>query len=136
MKRFVLFALLAACAANAQIYDIIIKNGHVIDPANHRNGRMDIAINGSKIVKIGPNLPASQARQVIEAGQFYVTPGLIDLHTHFDAQGADLNLNPDHNSLRNGVTTAVDAGSSGADNFENFRRLVIDTSPVTTNIRN
>lgn len=128
MKRFALFALMAACTANAQIYDIIIKNGHVIDPANRRNGRMDIAINGSKIAKVAPDLPASQARQVIEAGQFYVTPGLIDLHTHFDAQGADLNLNPDHNSLRNGVTTAVDAGSSGADNFENFRRLVIDTS--------
>ena len=65
-------------------------------------------------------------RVVVDAGDYYVTPGLIDIHTHFDAQGADLNLNPDHNALRNGVTTAVDAGSSGHKNFENFKKEVID----------
>jgi dihydroorotase len=126
MTRLLLSLSVAAWLAPAQIYDILIRNGHVIDPANQRNGRMDVAVSGSKIVKVAPNLPASHARLVIDAGQYYVTPGLIDIHTHFDAQGADLNLNPDHNALRNGVTTAVDAGSSGADNFENFRRLVID----------
>lgn len=120
MKRGMLLAFAAVITAHGQIYDILIKNGHVIDPANNRNARMDVAIIGNKIAKVAPDLPASQARQVIEAGQYYVTPGLIDLHTHFDAHGADLNINPDHNALRNGVTTAVDAGSSGADNFEKF----------------
>ena len=66
-------------------------------------------------------MPAAHARVVVDAGDYYVTPGLIDIHTHFDAQGASLNLNPDHNALRNGVTTAVDAGSSGWKNFENFK---------------
>ncbi|HUQ92516.1 MAG TPA: amidohydrolase/deacetylase family metallohydrolase [Bryobacteraceae bacterium] len=120
--------LLFCTSAQAQIYDLVLKNGHVIDPANKRNERLDIAIAGRKIVKVGKDIPASKARVVIEAGEYYVTPGLIDIHTHFDAQGASLNLNPDHNALRNGVTTAVDAGSSGADNFEKFNREVIQRS--------
>jgi dihydroorotase len=123
-----LFLLIAASAAQAQVYDLLIKNGHVIDPVNKRNERMDVALIGRKIAKVGKDLPASKARTVIEAGEYYVTPGLIDIHTHFDAQGASLNLNPDHNALRFGVTTAVDAGSSGADNFEKFKTIVIDRS--------
>ncbi|MFN7931750.1 MAG: amidohydrolase/deacetylase family metallohydrolase [Bryobacteraceae bacterium] len=127
MKKTLLLMALGCCAAaQAQIYDILIKNGQVIDPANGRNGRMDVAIVGSKIVKVAKDLPASKARTVVEAGEYVVTPGLIDMHVHFDAQGAWLNLNPDHNALRFGVTTAVDAGSSGADNFEAFRERVID----------
>lgn len=128
MKAFLL--LLAALPASAQIYDILIRNGHVIDPANNRNGRMDVGIVGRKIAKVAPNLPASRARLVIDAGDYYVTPGLIDIHTHFDSYGASLNLNPDHNTLPHGVTTAVDAGSSGADNFEKFRKEVIAESKV------
>jgi len=117
--------LLAAAVSQAQIYDLLIKNGLVMDPANRRNGKMDVAVSGNKVAKVAPNLPASRARVVVEAGEYYVTPGLIDIHTHFDEQGAWLNLNPDHNTLRFGVTTAVDAGSSGADNFESFRARVI-----------
>jgi dihydroorotase len=128
MNRFFFLLFLVASVAPAQVYDLLLKNGHVIDPANQRNGRMDVAIIRNQIAKVAPNLPASHARHVIDVSEYYITPGLIDLHAHFDAQGADLNLNPDHNALRNGVTTAVDAGSSGADNFENFRRLVIDDS--------
>ncbi|MBL8218577.1 MAG: amidohydrolase/deacetylase family metallohydrolase [Bryobacterales bacterium] len=126
MRTLLWTGLVCTVAAQAQIYDLLIKNGNVLDPANGRSGRMDVAIVGSKIAKVGKDLPASKARTVIEAGEYYVTPGLIDIHVHFDAQGAWLNLNPDHNALRFGVTTAVDAGSSGADNFEAFRRRVID----------
>lgn len=111
-----------------QIYDLLLKNGHVLDPANKRNGRFDIAVVGDKIVRVGTGLPAAHARVVVDAGQYYVTPGLIDIHTHFDAQGADLNLQADHNALPNGVTTAVDAGSSGWKNFEAFKTKVIDRS--------
>jgi dihydroorotase len=111
-----------------QIYDLLLKNGHVIDPANKRNGRFDIAIVGDKIARVGTDLPAAHARVVVDASQYYVTPGLIDIHTHFDAQGADLNLQPDHNALPHGVTTAVDAGSSGWKNFEAFKTRVIDRS--------
>jgi dihydroorotase len=125
----ILLAVALATVAHAQpVYDLLIKNGHVIDPANGRNARMDVAISGNKIARVAANLPASHARVVIEAGEFYVTPGFIDIHTHVDAQGASLNVNPDHNALSSGATTVVDAGSSGADNFENFKRRVIDRS--------
>jgi len=120
--------VLALAPAQAQIYDVVIKNGHVIDPANGRNGPMDVAISAHKIAKVAPGIPARNARTVVEAGGYYVTPGLIDIHVHYDSYGASLNINPDHNSLRFGVTTAVDAGSSGADNFEKFRREVIGPS--------
>ncbi len=109
-----------------QIYDLLLKNGHVIDPKNQRNGRYDIAVVGNKIVRVGENLPSSNAKLVVDLSHYYVTPGLIDIHTHFDEQGAELNLNPDHNALQSGVTTAVDAGSSGWKNFEQFQKQVIN----------
>jgi dihydroorotase len=124
-----LLALLGADAAGAQaIYDLVLKGGQVVDPANKRNGRLDIAITGERIAGIAARIPAAQARRVVDVSDYYVTPGLIDIHTHFDAQGASLNLNPDHNALRSGVTTAVDAGSSGWKNFEAFKSKVIDRS--------
>jgi dihydroorotase len=124
----VLAAITVLPAGAQEIYDLLLKNGHVIDPKNKRNARLDIAISGNRIRKIAAGIPAAQARKVVELGDYYVTPGLIDIHAHFDAQGASLNLNPDHNALRNGVTTAVDAGSSGYKNFEQFKTKVIDHS--------
>lgn len=128
MRRIALFALLAAAAPAQDIYDVVLKGGHVIDPKNKRNGQMDIGIAGARISKIAPRIPAAQGRRVVDAGGYYVTPGLIDIHVHFDAVGAPLGLNPDHNALRHGVTTAVDAGSAGWKNFETFRTQVIDES--------
>ena len=131
-RRTFLGGLPLAPAALAQtqtpIYDLLLKNGHVLDPKNNRNGRFDIAIIGDKIARVAPNLPAAHARQVVAAGDYYVTPGLIDIHTHFDAGGADLNLQPDHHALPSGVTTAVDAGSSGHKSFEAFKSRTIDRS--------
>ena len=129
--RLFLLLLVVAIAATSplpaqQIIDVLLKNGHVIDPHNERNGRFDIAIVGEKIVRVGQGIPASHAKKVVDVSEFYVTPGLIDLHTHFDAQGAWLNLQPDHHSLTNGVTTAVDAGSSGWKGFEKFKETTID----------
>ncbi|MEO7652967.1 MAG: amidohydrolase/deacetylase family metallohydrolase, partial [Bryobacteraceae bacterium] len=112
------------------IYDILIKGGTVIDPANHRSGQMDVAIIADKIARVAKDLPATRARKVIEASGYFVTPGLIDIHTHFDKGGASLNIDPDHNSLSSGVTTAVDAGSSGWKNFKRFRSDVIDKSKI------
>jgi dihydroorotase len=117
---------LAAPADSQQIYDLLLKNGQVIDPRNERNGRFDIAVAGSKIARVAQGIASAHARVVVDVSDYYVAPGLIDIHTHFDAQGAPLNLNPDHNALRNGVTTAVDAGSSGWKNFEDFKTKVID----------
>ncbi|MDA1311790.1 MAG: amidohydrolase/deacetylase family metallohydrolase [Acidobacteria bacterium] len=112
--------------ATAQTYDLLLKGGHVIDPDNEIDAVMDVAVEDGRIVKVAKDIPASRAKQVLDVSEFYVTPGLIDIHTHFDAQGASLNLQPDHHTLTNGVTTAVDAGSSGYKGFEKFKQTTID----------
>jgi dihydroorotase len=99
-------------ATETAIYDILLKNGQVIDPANRRNGRFDVAVVGNKIAKVGRDLPAAHARIAIDAGQYYVTPGLIDIQGHFDAASGGDNLQADHNCLPYGVTTAGPAKPS------------------------
>jgi dihydroorotase len=122
-----------------QIYDLLLQNGHVIDPSTGRNGRYDIAIVGERIARIAVNLPARQARATVDASAYYVTPGLIDLHAYVNSQAVYRqgdpstswrNVNPDHNALRHGVTTVVDGGSTGWKSFESFKRLVVDRSRV------
>jgi dihydroorotase len=121
------------------IYDLLLKNGNVLDPASNRHGRFDIAIVGDHIVRIATDLAAHQARTVVDVSTYYVTPGLIDLHAYVNAQAVYRqgdprtdwrNVNPDHNALRHGVTTVVDAGSTGWKNFAKFKELVVDRSQV------
>ena len=125
--------------ATDPIYDLLLKNGNVVDPSSGRNGRLDIAIVGERIARIAANLPAQQARTTVDVSDYYVTPGLIDLHAYVNAQSVYRqgdprtdwrNVNPDHNALRHGVTTVVDGGSTGWKAFESFKQLVIDRSQV------
>lgn len=109
-----------------EIYDLLIQGGHVIDPKNQRNERLDVAVTAGAIRKVARDIPAAHARRIIPARGYYVTPGLIDLHAYLDTAGDGNSVNADHNSLRHGVTTAVDAGSSGHETFEAFQSTVID----------
>ncbi|HEY2509107.1 MAG TPA: amidohydrolase family protein [Streptosporangiaceae bacterium] len=108
-------------------YDLLVKGGHVLDPGQGLDARLDIGITGGTISEIGPDLPASEARRVIEVkgtGR-YVLPGLIDLHTHV-AHGATTEgvgmgcCDPDAIGVRSGVTTVVDCGSVGVANIGVF----------------
>src|SRR5213082_1159782 len=72
-------------------YDLLLKGGHVIDPANERDGRMDVAVSGSKIAAVEKDIPANQAAKVVDVSGLYVTPGLIDIHYHIGHGGAPLN---------------------------------------------
>ena len=119
----------------AQQYDIVIRNGHVIDPKNKIDGKMDVAIAEGKIVKVAKEIPAAQAKKLIDASGMYVTPGFIDMHTHVfvgtkPSTFADgfSSLSPDDFTFRSGVTTVVDAGTSGWRNFQVFKEHVIDQS--------
>ncbi|QMW06002.1 amidohydrolase/deacetylase family metallohydrolase [Spirosoma foliorum] len=133
---FFLFAVLLSHLSLGQAYSILIKGGHVIDPKNKIDGIMDVAINDSKIVQIGRNLDPKEAIQVVNARGLYVTPGLIDMHTHvFFGTNLDQTysngpnaLPPDGFTFRNGVTTIVDAGCSGWRDFETFKKQTIDRS--------
>lgn len=131
MKK-ISFALLAIClialTSDAQTYSIVIKGGHVIDPKNNINEIMDIAINGDKIVSVANNIDTSSATQIVNAAGLYVTPGLIDIHSHnFHGIRAGDPV-PDGFTFRTGITTTVDAGSSGWKSFPRFKAETIDRS--------
>lgn len=121
-------------AQQNQSIDILIKGGHVIDPANNIDGVMDVAVMEGKISAVALNIPANGAKKVIDAKGLYVTPGLIDMHVHV-FMGNDLgsyiadgqtSVMPDGFTFRSGVTTVVDAGSSGWRNFRQFKEQTID----------
>lgn len=130
-----LICLLRLQPLQAQSIDILLKGGHVIDPKNKIDATMDIAIAGDKIVQVAPNIAANNAKNVIDVKGMYVTPGLIDMHVHVfngtdDAYiaNAPTSLPPDGFTFRAGVTTVVDAGSSGWRNFRLFKKQTIDKS--------
>src|SRR2546425_1738701 len=92
-------ALLAGGAlAQAPRYDLLLKGGHVIDPANHLDAVMDVAVLKDKIAAVEKDIPASQAGKVVNASGLYVTPGLIDIHFHIGHGGAPLNRSEEHTS--------------------------------------
>jgi dihydroorotase len=130
MLRTITALLALTCITSAQpAYDLLLKNGHVIDPQNNISRVMDVAIAGGKIARVAPAIPASEARRVVDVTGLYVTPGLIDIHTHlFVRCGAKPSegVDPDAFSFRSGVTTMVDAGSTGWREFPEFRARVID----------
>ena len=125
LMRATLIAVLCLAAANAsaQQYDIVLRGGRVIDPANNIDGPMDVAVAGNRIAAVSPHIADPQAREVVDVTGFIVVPGLVDLHVHvFGYEGS---LSPDDTALPAGTTTVVDAGGSGWRTFEEFRRTVI-----------
>jgi len=126
--RILLACLTAAGLLSAQTYDLLLRGGHVIDPANRIDRVMDVAVNGDKIARVAESIPAGQARKTVDVYGLYVTPGLVDIHTHVYVKGRASTLFPDDTSLLAGTTTVVDAGVSGWRNFDDFKKTIIDKS--------
>src|SRR5215510_13937944 len=126
--------LLAVPDAGAQVrYQLLLKGGRVVDPRNQVDAVMDVAVADGKIAAVRAGIDPAEARTVVDVTGLYVTPGLIDAHVHLfattgmkDAWAGDSSVLPDGFSFRSGVTTMVDAGSSGWRTFETFRHTVID----------
>ncbi len=129
--------------APAARYDLLLKGGHVLDPANGVDAVMDVAVASGRIAAVAKDIPEVQAAKVVNVKGLYVTPGLIDIHFHVGHGGAPLNwFAPDARSqlaplgipadlaLQAGVTTIVDAGSAGADTFLQEKEEVIDHAKV------
>src|SRR6516164_8491622 len=93
--------------------DLVLKGGHVIDPASGRDEPADIAFSDGKITEIGRDLPASGA-DIVDVHGLLVVPGLIDLHTHVYWGGTSLGVEAVEVARRSGTTTFVDAGSAAA----------------------
>lgn len=118
-----------------QKYDLLLKNGVLIDIKNTIHAKNDIAIKDGKIAAIATSITSSDATKTIDLKGMIVSPGLVDIHTHVFvgsntetfANGIN-SVSPDDFTLRAGITTVVDAGTSGYKNFPVFKSQVIDKS--------
>lgn len=108
--------------------DLALLGGRLVDPASGRDGAYDVAVTGGRIAAVAPHGTPLDARDRLEVAGRLVVPGLVDLHTHLFTGVSHYGIDPDPHCLARGVTTAVDAGSSGAQTFEGFRRYVIEPS--------
>ena len=137
---FIAVGLMANTAVRAQEIDMLIKGGHLIDPKNKIDGKMDVAIKDGKIFRVASDIPASSAKKTVNAAGLYVSPGFIDMHVHvfagtekqkftgFGITNGFGSVVPDDFTFRSGVTTVVDAGSSGWRDFYKFKKQTIDNS--------
>jgi dihydroorotase len=115
-------------------FDLVVKGGEVLDPGSGYRGPLDVAVHGDRIAAVEPSIPAETAVEVIDAKGLYVTPGLVDLHTHVYPGATYWGLDPDPLAASTGTTTWVDAGSAGALTLPAFRELVANSSHTTVQV--
>ena len=135
MKRILILIALTSVLSAQPRYDLLLQGGHVIDAKNNISAARDVAIRDGKIAAVADHIEPMQAFKVVIVRGLYVTPGLVDIHVHVYAgtgepgsYAGDNSLYPDGFTLRAGVTTVADAGSSGYRNFEDFKQRIIDRS--------
>ena len=107
------------------MYDLLLTGGTVVDPSVGLSGRHDIAVQDGKIAHIAPLIAGDEAARVIDVSGRTVTPGLIDLHAHVFDGVISNGVHPDLGGVHSGVTTVVDAGSSGCATFSAFPRYIM-----------
>ena len=116
--------------------EMLLKGGHVIDPVNDINGVADVGVLDGRIARVEEDIAPADAQRVIDVGNLVVVPGLLDIHVHtYHTRGRQSgglvgSLNADAHFLKEGVTTCVDTGTAGAEEFEHFRETVIDHSKI------
>lgn len=111
-------------------YDLIVRNGDIIDPVENRRFVGDIGVADGKIAALTKGTLAGGGTQELDVAGHIVTPGLVDLHGHCYWGVGGTGLDPDLVGARHGVTTWIDPGSSGAATFPAFRRFIIEQSQV------
>ncbi|MEK7406042.1 MAG: amidohydrolase family protein, partial [Acidobacteriota bacterium] len=126
MTRRNFVGALGAAAAPAARYDILIRNGELRDPASGLKRKGDVGIRDGKIAAIEDSIPAGRGADVIDARGLYVTPGLVDLHTHCAWGVTGLSIEADPVAARSGTTTWVDAGSFSCEQAGGFRRFTVE----------
>jgi dihydroorotase len=109
-------------------YDLILKGGHIVDPAQNLDRPADIAFAAGRVAAIGNDIQSTDGADVRDVGGRMVAPGFIDLHTHVYWGGTSLGVDATDAARQSGVTTLVDAGSAGPGNFHGFLKHVIEPS--------
>ena len=98
----------------------LIKNGTLVSILDGRERKADILVERGIIADIREEIEAPAA-EVIDASGMYITIGWLDSHCHFTAIGDRVSLDPVNDLIRQGVTYALDLGTSGPANYEDFR---------------
>src|SRR3989475_4203771 len=106
------------------MYDLMLKGGRVVDPSSGLDGVLDVAVENGRIARVAAGIAPAEAKRVVEVGGKLVTPGLIDVHAHVFEGVNRTGVNPDLGGVYAGVTTIVDAGSSGAATFGGWRHIL------------
>src|SRR5689334_5090341 len=133
--RILAVLLLSVSVSSAQEYDLLLHGGHVIDAKNKISAVLDVAVRDGKVAQVAARIDPSKALKVVDASGLYVTPGLVDIHTHVytgtgerGSYAGDNSVYPDGFTFRVGVTTIADAGGAGWRTFEDFKQRIIDRS--------
>ena len=105
-------------------YDLVLKGGTLLDPAQGINDRRDVAFKDGLVAHVAEHIDPAAAATSIDVSGKLVTPGLIDLHGHFNDGGDGTSVHPDQICLSSGTTTGVDTGSTGFLNFRAMRDYV------------
>ena len=100
------------------MYDFLLLNGTVIDPAVGLNARRHVAVQGGRVAAIlDPQAPNASgtvtAKQTLDCSGLLVVPGLIDFHVHVFPGVSHFGVDPDETCLARGVTTVLDFGTAG-----------------------
>ncbi|HET6315256.1 MAG TPA: amidohydrolase family protein, partial [Chloroflexota bacterium] len=113
------------------MFDLLLVGGTVVDPSQGLHAVRDIAVHDGRIAALAETLQHEPAKRVIDLTGRFVTPGLIDIHTHVAHGVSHQSVHPDIAGVRAGVTTVVDAGSTGSATFDAFPQHILPNCHTT-----
>jgi dihydroorotase len=114
-------------------FDLVLRGGRVIDPAQGLDGRYDVGIRDGKIGAVRPAIDADDALHSLDVGGRLVVPGLIDTHAHvYQYVTGAFGMNPDLVGIRSCVTTLCDQGGASPLTIQGFRKFIAE--PAITRV--